>query len=130
MTRKSRLFLAAAALAGAAAAFAQQPGFKRTLLQRADLTAPGREVVQAIAEIPEGVAAGRHTHPGEEVGYILQGIVIVEMDGRPPVTLKAGDPFLIPAGHIHDARNIGSGASRMLSTYIIEKGKPLATPAR
>lgn len=128
MTYKSCLCLAAMAVACAAGA--QQPGFKRTLLQRADLTAPGREVVQAIAEIPEGVAAGRHTHPGEEVGYILQGTVVVEIDGKPPVTLKAGDPFLIPAGRIHDARNVGSGASRMLSTYVIEKGKPLATPAR
>ena len=128
MTYKSCLCLAAMAVA--CTAWAQQPGFKRTVLQRADLTAPGREVVQAIAEIPEGVAAGRHTHPGEEVGYILQGTVVVEVDGQPPVTLKAGDPFLIPAGRIHDARNVGSGASRMLSTYVIEKGKPLATPAR
>lgn len=129
MTYRCCLFLAAAA-ATCATALAQQPGFKRTVLQRADLSIPGREVVQAIAEIPENVAAGRHTHPGEEVGYILQGTVVVEMDGKPPVTLKAGDPFLIPAGRIHDARNVGTGASRMLSTYIIEKGKPLATPAR
>ena len=129
MTCKSCLVLAVAA-ATCAAAWAQQPGFKRTVLQRADLAAPGREVVQAIAEIPEGVAAGRHTHPGEEVGYILQGTVVVEIDGQPPVKLKAGDPFLIPAGRIHDARNVGAGASRMLSTYVIEKGKPLATPAR
>lgn len=121
--------LAALVVAGNIA-WAQQPGFKRTELQRADLSVPGREVVQAIAEFPERVASGRHTHPGEEVGYILQGTVVMEIEGKPPVTLKAGDPFLIPAGRIHNARNVGVGASRMLSTYIIEKGKPLATPAR
>jgi quercetin dioxygenase-like cupin family protein len=129
MTYRFCIFLAAA-MAACTAASAQQRGFERTVLQRADLTAPGREVVQAIATIPKGVAAGRHTHPGEEVGYILQGTVVVEVDGKPPVTLKPGDPFLIPAGQIHDARNIGAATSRMLSTYIVEKGKPLATPAR
>ena len=128
MTCKSLLWLAAVTIA-CTAAWAQQPGFRRTQLQRADLSIPGREVVQAIAEIPEGVAAGRHTHPGEEVGYILQGVVLMEIAGQPPVTLEAGEPFLIPAGRVHDARNVGSGASRMLSTYIIEKGKPLAVPA-
>lgn len=109
---------------------AQQPGFKRTELQRADLSVPGRETVQTIAEFPEGIASGRHTHPGEEVGYILQGTVVMEIEGRLPATLKSGDVFLIPAGHVHNARNVGAGASKMLSTYIIEKGKPLATAVR
>jgi quercetin dioxygenase-like cupin family protein len=107
---------------------AQQATFKRTELQRGDLSISGQEAVQSLAEIPSGVASGRHTHPGEEVGYILEGTVVMESEGKPPVTLKAGDVFLIPAGHIHNARNIGTETSKMLSTYIVEKGKPLATP--
>ncbi len=123
---RASLYLAAVTLS-VSAAVAQQVGFKRTELQRADLSAPGREAVQSIAEFDEGVSSGRHTHPGEEVGYILQGTVVMEQAGKPPRTLKQGDVFLIPAGHVHSARNIGTGSSRMLSTYIIEKGKPLAT---
>jgi len=121
---------AAALLAITVAAAAQQPTFKRTELQRADLSAPGREVVQAIAEIPAGVSAGRHTHPGEEVGYVLEGSVLVEIDGKPASTLKAGQYFIIPAGAIHNATNKSSGGAKVLATYIIEKGKPVATPAK
>jgi quercetin dioxygenase-like cupin family protein len=82
---------------------AQQVTFKHTELQRGDLSISGREAVQTLAEIPRGVASGRHTHPGEEVGYILEGTVVMEVEGKPPVTLKAGNVFLIPAGRIHNA---------------------------
>lgn len=107
---------------------AQPAMFKRTELQRGDLSIPGREAVQTLAEIPSGVASGRHTHPGEEIGYIVEGVVVMEVEGKPPLTLKAGDVFLIPAGRIHNARNIGTATSKMLSTYVIEKSKPLAAP--
>jgi quercetin dioxygenase-like cupin family protein len=122
------------AMAGIGAALrAQQPAsapaFKRTVLQQADISVPGREAVTALAEIPPGVAAGRHSHPGEEVGYILEGTVLVEQDGKPPATLEAGKTFLIPAGTIHNATNKGSGTAKVVATYIVEKGKPLATPA-
>lgn len=108
---------------------AQQPAFKRTVLQQADLSVPGREVVQAVAEFQPGATPGRHTHPGEEIGYIIDGTVSVEQDGKPAATLKAGQTFLIPAGTIHNATNTGSGVAKILATYIVEKGKPLATPA-
>jgi quercetin dioxygenase-like cupin family protein len=122
----------AAVLVGfAAVCIAQQPApFKRTELQRADLSAPGREGVQAIAEIMPGAAAGRHTHPGEELGYVLEGTVVVEMDGKPAMTLTAGQFFIIPAGRIHNATNKGNGTAKVLATYFVEKGKPLATPAK
>jgi quercetin dioxygenase-like cupin family protein len=123
--------VSAALLVGlAAVSVAQQPQFKRTELQRGDLSTPGREAVQAIAEIPGGVAAGRHTHPGEEIGYVLEGTVLVEMDGKPPMTLKAGQYFMVPAGQIHNATNKGTALAKVLATYIVEKGKPLATPAK
>jgi len=114
----------------AAVCLAQQPAFKRTEVQRGDLSAAGREAVMAVAEIPAGVQAGRHTHPGEEVGYVLEGPVVVEIDGQAPRTLKTGEGFIIPAGRIHNARNTGSGTARVLATYIVEKGKPVATPVQ
>jgi quercetin dioxygenase-like cupin family protein len=107
---------------------AQQNGFKRIVLQQHDLSVPGREVVTAIAEFQPGATVGRHTHPGEEVGYILEGQVLLEQEGKPAVTLGAGKTFLIPPGTVHNATNNGSSQARVLATYIVEKGKPLATP--
>ena len=109
---------------------AQAPAFKRTVLQQADLASPGREVVQAVADFEPKATPGRHTHPGEEIGYILEGTFLVEQDGKAPVTLNAGGTFLIPAGTIHNATNTGAGAGKILATYIVEKGKPIATPAK
>jgi quercetin dioxygenase-like cupin family protein len=110
--------------------WAQQPAFKRTVLQQTDISVPGREAVTAVAEFPGGVAAGRHTHPGEEIGYVLEGQVLLEQDGKPPVTLKAGQAFFIPAGTIHNATNTGSGTARVLANYVVEKGKPMATAVK
>ena len=101
--------------------------FKRTELQRAKAAAPGREIFQTLVEIPEGIASGRHSHPGEEVGYIIRGDVAMEFDEGPTITLHTGDPFLIPPDTIHNARNIGTVTTKMLSSYFIEEGKPLTT---
>jgi len=108
----------------------QQTGFKRTVVQQGDLSAPGREVVQAIAELQPGGQSGRHTHPGEEVAYILEGTIELEMQGKPAVSKKAGDAFLVPAGTAHNAKNTGKTVAKVLGTYIVEKGKPLATPVQ
>ncbi len=107
---------------------AQQPGFTRTVLQQGNLSVPGREIVQALAEFQAGATVGRHTHPGEEAGYVLAGTIVLEQEGRPSVTLGAGQTFLIPAGLVHNATNNGSAQARVLATYIVEKGKPLVTP--
>lgn len=104
--------------------------FKRIPVQRADLSVSGREVVQAIAEIQPGAAAGRHTHPGEEIGYVIAGPVVVEIDGQPARTLQTGEGFIVPTGKIHNATNKGSGVAKVLATYIVEKGKPTATPVQ
>jgi quercetin dioxygenase-like cupin family protein len=104
---------------------AQQPGIKRTDLQRHDLSVPGREVVQARVEFDPGVTFGKHWHPGEEIIYVLEGSLEYQVEGKPPVTLKAGDILFIPAGTIHAAKNVGSGNGAELATYIVEKGKPL-----
>jgi quercetin dioxygenase-like cupin family protein len=109
---------------------AQQAGFKRTTIQQGDLSIPGREAVTAIAEFQAGATVGKHTHPGEEVGYVLEGTILLEQTGKPPVTLKAGGTFLIPAGTVHNATNTGTGTARVLANYIVEKGKPLATTVK
>ena len=105
----------------------QQPAFKRTPLQKHDLTAHGREGVQVLAEFAPGAAAGKHTHPGEEMGYILEGTLQLEIQGKPPVTLNAGQAFFVPAGVVHDGKNVGKGPLKVLATYVVEKGKPVAT---
>ena len=107
---------------------AQQPTIKRTELQRGDLSTPGREAIMGKGEIPTGGATGRHTHPGEEVSYVLSGTLVLEVDGKPSRKLKAGDVFLIPAGTVHNGVNGGSDTATVIATYIVEKGKPLTTP--
>jgi quercetin dioxygenase-like cupin family protein len=109
---------------------AQQTGIKRTDLQRHDLSASGREAVQVRVDIEPGVAFPRHTHPGEEIIYVLAGLLEYEVEGRPPATLKAGDVLFVPAGTVHAAKNVGSDIASELATYIVEKGKPLLTLAK
>ena len=111
------------------AARAQQQGIKRTDLQRHDLSIPGREVVQVRVDIAPGVLAARHSHPGEEIVYAIEGSLEYQLDGQPPVTLKPGEVLFIPAGAIHSAKNVGSGNGAELATYVVEKGKPLVVPA-
>jgi quercetin dioxygenase-like cupin family protein len=100
---------------------------KRTQVQRGPLSVPGREMVQIRTEIPVGVASGWHTHPGEEVGYIVAGTVRMEVHDQPTLILNAGDGFLIPPQVPHNATDLGPGIGRMLSTYIVEIGQPIAT---
>jgi quercetin dioxygenase-like cupin family protein len=116
-------------MASATAVLAQQPAFKRTVLQTVELSITGREAVTAKVELPAGVTAGRHTHPGEEIGYVLEGTVVIELEGVSK-TLKAGDVFAVPAGKVHNATNTSGAQATIVSTYVLEKGKPLATPAK
>jgi len=106
---------------------AQQPGVKRTDLLRHDLSASGREVVQVRVDFAPGVAFPPHSHPGEEIAYVIEGSLEYQLEGKQPVTLKAGEVLFIPAGTIHTAKNVGSGNAAELATYIVEKGKPLVT---
>ncbi len=123
--------LAVAALGASIGALnAQQPGFTRTVLQDQDLSAQGRHAVVARAEFVPGGAAGKHTHPGEELSYVVEGTLQLLVEGKPPVTLKKGEVFFVPAGVIHDGKNIGKGKAVVLATYVVEKGKPVATPVK
>jgi len=111
-------------------ASAQQPGVKRTELQRHDLSIPGHEVVQVRVEMDPGAGLPLHTHPGEEIAYVLEGTWQFEIEGKGAMTLKAGDVSFVPAGVKHAAKNIGSGKGTVLSTYVVEKGKPLVVMAK
>ena len=129
--KTARMMAAAVLIVGSAltlhVAQAQLVGARRIDLQRHDLSVPGREVVQVIVELEPGTTAPRHSHPGEEIIYVLEGTWEYTLDGKPPVVLKAGDVLFIPAGVIHSARNVGADRGAELATYIVEKGKPLIT---
>lgn len=127
--KKTTIAAGLAAFAIAGIVLAQQSGFTRVGLQTQDLSIPGKVAVQARAEFEPGVAAGRHTHPGEELGYVLEGQLELRIDGQAPKIVKAGETFFVPAGLVHDGINTGSGKAKVLATYVVEKGKPVATPA-
>jgi quercetin dioxygenase-like cupin family protein len=109
---------------------AQAPGITRTDLQQHDLSVPGREIVQVRVDFAPGVVAPAHNHPGEEIVYAIEGLLEYRLEGRPPVTLKAGEVLFIPAGTVHEVKNVGSGNAAELATYVVEKGKPLVVLAR
>ncbi len=123
--------LRAVAFIGAASLLsAQGSGIHRTILQDKPLSIPGHKAVVARVEIDPGASAGRHTHPGEEISYILDGQADIIIEGRPTLHVKAGDSFIVPAHTIHDAHNTGTVPMHLVGVYVIEDGKPLATPAK
>ena len=108
---------------------AQSPqvnGIRRTDLQRHDLSVPGREVIQARVEIDSGADFPSHTHPGEEIIYVLQGTLEYRIAGKSE-TVRAGDVLFVPAGTVHSVKNVGSGKGAELATYVVKRGKPLIT---
>jgi quercetin dioxygenase-like cupin family protein len=109
-------------------ASAQQSGIARTPLQTVDFP-PGYETVSVIAEIAPGACAGRHTHPGIETNYSMEGEVVVKIDGKPDQTVKAGSSGQFARGLVHDVCNISGSPYKAIAVYVVEKGKPLATPA-
>jgi quercetin dioxygenase-like cupin family protein len=127
MIKKIILGLTVVAFACVGAAIAQQGGIKRTPLQKVDFP-PGFNVITATAEIPVGGASGRHSHPGAETGYVLEGELELVIDGKPPLKLKAGESYQIPEGAVHDAK-AGEKAPKVLAVYIVKAGEPLTKPA-
>ena len=109
------------------AAQSQQPGTRRTDLQRHDISVPGRELIRVRVEFDPGYVAPRHTHFGEEIIYVLEGTLLYEIEGQPSRTVKPGDVLFVPAGKIHSVKNVGNTNAAELATYVVEKGKPLIT---
>jgi quercetin dioxygenase-like cupin family protein len=127
VTVAALIFIGVAALHEAPA---QQAGTRRTELQQHDLGVPGHQVIQVRVELDPGVTFGKHWHPGEEIVYVLEGSLEYQLEGKPPVTLQAGDVLFIPARTIHAARNVGQERGAELATYIVEKDKPLVVMVR
>jgi quercetin dioxygenase-like cupin family protein len=121
--------LSIAFLATPAQAENAPPAIKRTPLQSIDFP-DGYKTVTGLAEIVPGGASGLHTHPGIETGYILEGEVLMSVEGQPDKTLKSGDSYMIPAGAKHDVKSIGSVPAKAVSVFVIDKSKPLASPAK
>ncbi|MBN9583094.1 MAG: cupin domain-containing protein [Afipia sp.] len=130
MLKKTLFCASIIALAGMGAALAQQPpaGIKRTPLQTVPFP-EGYNTVVGLAELAPGVKAGRHTHPGIETGYVMEGELVLSIDGQPDKMLKPGDSYQIPAGVIHDAGVHGDKPMKVLGVYVVDKTKPLASPA-
>lgn len=116
-------------LAGAGVLFAQTSALTRTMVTKADVSVPGREAVIARVEVAPGGVAGWHTHPGDEISYVMEGTATVLIAGQPPRQVAAGDGFVIPAGVVHNAKNDGASAVKLVGVYVVDKAKPLASPA-
>jgi len=128
--QKIAFVLFAAALTCAPALADDAPaGIKRTPLQAIDFP-DGYKTVTGLAEIAPGGASGPHTHPGIETGYVLEGEVLMQVEGQPDRTLKAGDSYLIPAGAKHDVKSVGSVAAKAFSVFVVDRTVPLASPAK
>ena len=124
-----RMLALPALILASSACLAQNSGLTRTLVNKADVSVPGREAVIARVEIGPGAVAGWHTHPGDEISYVTAGEVQLMIAGQPVRTVKAGDGFVIPAGTVHNAKNESNTAAGLVGVYVVEKGKPLASPA-
>lgn len=101
---------------------------KRTPLQKFDVPGTGYETVIGLAEVAPNAHVARHTHPGPESGYVLEGELTLMVEGKPPLTLKAGDSYQVPPVAIHEAR-AGAKGAKLIATYVVVKGQPLASPA-
>jgi quercetin dioxygenase-like cupin family protein len=123
-TTRTVLISCAAILAMVVLCGAEKPAAKFSELQRREIPGTGLEGVTTVAEIPPGATSARHSHPGEDFGYLIEGTIVLQVDGKPPQTVRAGEVFFTERGHIHNARNIGTTMAKAVDTYVIDKGKP------
>ncbi len=124
-----RLAAGLALLGTTAVLLAQAPALTRTVVATADVSVPNRQAVVARVEVAPGGVAGWHTHPGDEISYVMEGEALLLIAGQAPRVVAAGQAFVVPAGVVHSARNEGSVAAKLVGVYVVEKGQPLATPA-
>ena len=120
---------AAILLVVAGVGIAQAPAITRTVVARADVSVPGREAVAARVEVAAGGQSGWHTHPGDEISVVNEGEVVLMVAGQAPRKVVAGEGFVIPAGTPHNAKNESAAPVKLVGVYVVEKGKPLASPA-
>jgi quercetin dioxygenase-like cupin family protein len=107
-------------------ALAQQSDLKRTVIRTIEYP-PGYSTVTVAVELAPGTCTGRHNHPGVDSGYVLEGDLLLKIDGKPDQSAKAGGSYEVPPAAVHDACTVGG--LKVLDTFVVEKGKPLASPA-
>ena len=129
MPKIALIMLSALLLTVPALAEDAPPAFKRTPLQSIEFP-DGYKTVTGLAEVAPGHASGLHTHPGIETGYVLDGEVLMIVEGQPDRTLKPGDSFVIPPGARHDVQSVGNVPAKAISVFVVDKSKPLASPAK
>lgn len=128
-----KTYLAAALCVVAVALVAQAqtaPAVTRTVVQRHDLKAEGEEQVMALVNMPPGAREGRHTHPAEAVVYVLEGVITLDVEGKPRAAYKAGESFFIDRGTVHEGMNLGSAPAKAVAVFVADKGKPLTTQVK
>ncbi|MCK3778135.1 cupin domain-containing protein [Ensifer sesbaniae] len=133
--KTTRIFAAALLIAGSVttirlAQAQQMQGIQRTDLIKNEISVPGHEAVQVRVDIEPGTTSIKHSHPGEEIAYVLEGSLEYQLEGRAPVTLQAGQALFIPAGVAHVAKNVGTTKASELATYIVTKDAPLLVPVK
>lgn len=106
------------------------PVVKRTVVLKQDMTVPDREGIMALVELPPGSAEGRHTHPAEVFAFVLEGSILLENEGSPTATLRAGEVFHVAPGKVHQAINNGSGTAKLAAVFVAEKGKALTAQVK
>ena len=124
-----RAFVGGLLIVATGGAFAQASGLTRTVVGKADVSVPGREAVVARVDVAAGGMAGWHSHPGDEISYVLEGEVTLLMAGQAPRKVVAGESFVVPGGTVHNAMNSTATPVKLVGVYVVEKGKPLAAPA-
>jgi len=135
-TKRSRIaaIVAGIAFISIGATFAlhaqDKPQVKRNIVLKEAMSIPDREAVMALVQLPPGASEGRHTHPADVYVFVLEGEITQEIEGKPTVTLKAGDVFHVSPGQVHQATNNGSVTAKLAAVFVAEKGKPLTTPVK
>ena len=108
----------------------EPPKVQRSIVLKEDVSWAGHEGVMVKVELPPGASEGLHTHPAEVFFFVTEGEISQEVEGKPTVTLKAGDVIHIPPNTVHQATNKGSVPARIAVVFVAEKGKPLTTPVK
>jgi len=100
------------------------------VIEKHDLSVPGYEGVFVQTELAPGARERKHTHPGDFFAYVLEGTITLYKEGQPTIQRSAGEVFFVPAGKVHSAANEGTTPIKLLVSFFVEKGKPLASPVK
>jgi quercetin dioxygenase-like cupin family protein len=135
MLKKISMAAVLAAVAFAVPAAAQQAPVKpapvtRTPIGKIDVPGSNYEVITAMVTLQPGFKAGRHTHPGIVQAQVLEGEFMIQLDGQPEKTFKAGQSLEVPNQAIHNEGAVGSVPAKLIAVYVVEKGKPLVSPVK